>query len=89
MEAEILPGRFRPTTTPPTVVTAVADYVQHLRTERRAKKTLQKYQAVFDRVVKLAERRHVRGVDGLGMKFMEEYRTGRVDAGAAPKTVYG
>ena len=49
LEAELLEGRYQSRPKPPTVDEAVEAYLRHLHTERRAAKTLAKYEAVLDR----------------------------------------
>lgn len=88
LEAEILQGRYKDMPAPPAVAALVHDYMSYLRTERRAPKTLVKYQRVFARVLDLAEGRRVRTIDGVTLQFIDAYRSERVQAGAAPKTVF-
>ena len=77
LEAEILQGRYQHRPAPPAVTTVVQDYVNFLKTERRAAKTLSKYERIFDRVLELAERRQVRTIDGVSLKFVDAYRSER------------
>ncbi len=66
----------------------IEDYQQFLHTEGRAERTLAKYDKVFKWVSDLAGRRRVRTLDGVTLKFLDAYRTERVAAGAASKTLY-
>jgi integrase len=88
LEAEILQGRYQPVIAPPAITVVVSDYMQFLRTERRAAKTLTKYQGLFDSLVEFATERSVVTLDALNLKFLDAYRAKRVKAGAAAKTVY-
>jgi site-specific recombinase XerD len=88
LEAEILQSRFRAAIDPSPIASVVRSYLEYLDTERRAKKTLAKYGAVFDRVLAVAARRDARHIDEVNLKFVDTYRRDRVAAGAAPKTVY-
>lgn len=88
LEAEILQGRCRSTSAPAAQADVVRDYQQLLRTERRAKKTLVKYDKVLQRLLDLAGRRGVRNIHEVNLKVMDAYRSERVQAGAAAKTIY-
>jgi integrase len=88
LEAEILEGRYQPTRTAPALGLVVQDYMNFLRTERRASKTLAKYQKVFDRLLDLASRLRVRTIDGVNLQFVDSYRRERVQAGVAAKTLF-
>jgi site-specific recombinase XerD len=88
LEAEILQGRYRHVIEPPALASVIKDYTDFLRTERRAAKTMSKYQKIFARLMDLAERRRVRTIDAVDRRLMDAYRGERVEAGAAPKTVY-
>jgi integrase len=88
MEAEIIQGRYQRKAPPTSLAAAVADYKQFLQTEGRAKKTLAKYNMLLDRLLDLAGRRGVHNINDVNLKFIDAYRTERVGAGAAPKTVY-
>ena len=88
LEASILQGRYERHAPAPALADVVRDYKQYLRTEGRAVKTLVKYDMVFERLLALAERRGVHTVSEVTLKVVDAYRSERVDAGAAPKTVY-
>jgi len=88
LEAELLEGRYQSRPRPPTVDEAVDAYMQDLRTERRAARTLTKYQAVLDRACDLLRARHAAGLLNLDLRAVDAYRHDRVAAGAAPRTVY-
>jgi integrase len=70
------------------VASAIEDYQKFLRTEGRAPRTLAKYAKVFGRLRDLAERRRVRTLSEVTLKFLDAYRAERAEAGAARKTVY-
>lgn len=88
LEADILQGRHQVLPKPPTIEAVLGDYEQYLRTEGRAPKTLVKYLKVFERVRDLAQRRAARTINSLNKRFVDAYRSERVQAEAAPKTVY-
>src|SRR4051812_23324138 len=88
LEAELLEGRYQARPKPPTVDEAVDAYLRHLRTERRAAKTMAKYGAVLGRVRDLLRDRHAASLLDLNLRAIDAYRHARVSAGAAPKTVY-
>jgi integrase len=88
LEAELIKGEYKGNAKPPSIESADDAYRSHLRTEKRAKKTLAKYFKVLDRVKDLARRRHVTTLVEIDLGFIDAYRKERTDAGAAPKTVY-
>jgi hypothetical protein len=88
LEAEIMDGCYLRVAPPPPLPSVIEDYKKFLRTEGRRKQTLTKYDKVFERMLDLAGRRCVRAIDGIDLKFVDAYRNERVEAGAAPKTVY-
>jgi integrase len=88
LEAEIIEGRYQRKAPPASLAAVVTDYKQFLQTEGRADKTLIKYTMILDRLLDLAGRRGVYTVNDVNLKFMDAYRAERVQAGAAPKTVY-
>jgi integrase len=88
LEAEIIQGRYQRQPPPPALAMVIQDYQQFLRTEGRARKTLVKYSKTFERLQDLAERRHVRSISEVDLKFIDAFRSERVQAGAAKKTVF-
>ena len=88
LEAEILQGRYQRTLPPPALASVIEDYQRILRTEGRAKRTLAKYDKIFERLRDLADRRRVRTLNEVTLKLLDAYRAERVEAGAAAKTVY-
>lgn len=88
LEAEILQGRYRTVAPPPPLKTVIEEYVEFLKTERRAPKTMTKYVKVFERVLALAEQRRVGPISGVDLKFVDAFRSQRVQAGVAPKTLF-
>ena len=88
LEAELLEGRYQSRPKPPTVDDAIDAYMRHLRTERRAAKTLDKYGTVLGRARDLLRARRAASVLDLDLRAVDAYRHSRVAAGAAPKTVY-
>lgn len=88
LEAKILEGCCQLTSPPAALADVVRDYQQFLLTERRAKKTLVKYDKILERLLNLAGQRGVRSVNEVNLKLMDAYRSERVQASAAPKTVY-
>jgi site-specific recombinase XerD len=87
-ESELLSGRGRQVSRPATVEDVIAAYLEHLRTEGRAKKTLVKYNGALVRLTALMARRRAASLLDLDLAAMDAYRRERVTAGAAPKTVY-
>jgi integrase len=89
LEAELLAGRHqaRPKA-PPAVDSVIEEYLRYLRTERRAPKTLAKYEKVLDRLGSLLRARRAATILDLNLQAVDAYRHERVAAKAAPKTVY-
>ena len=88
LEAELLEGRYRDEPRAPSVEALVNEYMNFLRTERRAKKTIVKYTKVLTRLEDLTQRQRIASVDKINLRVIDAFRGERVDAGAAPKTVY-
>ncbi|MDB5349341.1 MAG: hypothetical protein JWN86_588 [Planctomycetota bacterium] len=88
LETELLAGRRREAAKPPTVQEAIEDYLDYLRTERRAKKTLVKYEGVLTRLATLMARRRAASILDVDIAAIDAYRRERVAAKAASKTVY-
>jgi integrase len=88
LEAELLQGRYQRLPRPPAIESVLAAYEEYLRTEGRAGKTISKYLKVFERVRDLAQRRNARTITAVNKRFVDAYRSERVEAEAAPKTVY-
>jgi integrase len=89
LEVEIASGCHKERTEVATIAEAVVAYKEFLRTEKRAPRTIEKYDMVLDRVVALAAKRKAATLDRLNLAFVDQYRSGRVKAGRADKTVYG
>lgn len=88
LEADLLQGRHRDRPDPPTVDEVVAAYLDHLRAERRAAKTLAKYVQVLGRLCGVLRDRRAASICNLDLRAVDAYRKARVEAGAAPKTIY-
>jgi len=69
------------------IKTAGEAYLKLLRTEAKAKRTLQKVELVVRRVEELSQRKRVTLLSSLGLSFLDAYRAERVEAGAMPRTV--
>jgi hypothetical protein len=88
LEADILRGALKPECKSSLVGSTIESYQSYLKTERRAQKTLVKYDKVLDRVDDLANRLHRKTMAGIDLQFIDAYRKERTDSGAAPKTIY-
>jgi integrase len=88
LEAQLLRGTYQHVPLPAALSKVVVAYLDFLRTEGRARKTLVKYEQVLQRALDLAGRRRVSSVQEVGLGFLDAFRAERVQAGAAPKTVY-
>lgn len=85
LEGDIISGRFQARSEVATVVEAVAAYREGLRTERRAAKTITKYDTILDRVSRLAHDLWVRTMDRMNLSFMDRYRSIRLKAGLSER----
>jgi site-specific recombinase XerD len=88
LEADLLEGRYQSRSRTPSVDEVIEEYLTYLRTERRAAKTLVKYETVLARAEELLQSRRAASLLDLDLRAMDAYRQLRVNAGAAPKTVY-
>jgi integrase len=88
LEADLLQGRHRERPDPPTVDEVVSAYLDYLRSERRSAKTMVKYEFVLGRLAGLLRNRRAGSILNLDLRAVDAYRKARVEAGAAPKTVY-
>lgn len=86
--ADLDAARWAPNPAIATVEQAIAAYLDYLRAEDRAAKTLVKYTRVFERVKELALERNIKDLSGIDLKFMDAYRRLRSDEGAQAKTRY-
>lgn len=62
LEAEILEGRYAKQVKAPSIEQVASAYLNHLRTEGKARKTLQKIELVQRRVLDLASRRKAKSI---------------------------
>ena len=88
IEVKLGAGKWNPAPEAATVAATVAAYLDFLRAEERAPKTLSKYTKVFERVAALATERKVKDLTGIDLAFIDAYRRARTDEDAAPKTKY-
>ena len=88
LEADLLNGQRPNLAKVPTLAAAIEKYLQFLRSEGRAKKTLDKYDSVFRRLKELAAKRRVTKVSGVTLEIIDAYKNQRVDDEAAKKTIY-
>jgi site-specific recombinase XerD len=88
LEGRLLDGRFTRQVNAPTITSTIDKYMESLRAEGRARKTLQKYENVFERLGRLAEVRRVTKISGVNLDLLDAYKSQRVAEGAAGKTVH-
>lgn len=88
IDVKLSAGKWNPTPEAATVTQAVTSYLDFLRAEERAPKTLSKYTKVFERVAALAIGRKVKNLTGIDLAFVDAYRRQRTDDDAAAKTKY-
>ena len=93
IERELLAGEHKSQRRSPLISEVTGQYVDHLRSEGRAEKTIRKYQFCFTLLVDIAERRNIRRISQLDMRLVDQYRAERKKGGAGrrpskPKTVH-
>jgi site-specific recombinase XerD len=88
IEAELLDGCYESRPKPPSLQNAMQEYLDHLRAERRAPKTLVQYERVLRNARELLESRRATTLRDLDLRAIDAYRQMRVKAGAAPVTVH-
>ena len=88
LDVKLTAGEWKPTIAAVTVRTAVAAYLDYLKVEGRAAKTLTKYTCVLNKVIELAEQRRAKDLTSVDLNFLDAYRKLRTEQGAAAKTKY-
>jgi site-specific recombinase XerD len=88
LDAELDAGRYQHKPQSTSIAQACADYMTHVRTEQLAKKTIDKYQSVLNRLTKLAEQRGVTSLGQLNLTLLDAYRAMRVAEGIHPQTLH-
>lgn len=87
LDGQLVEGRYQRPAAVPSIDAVIQDYMAFLRAERRAKKTLVKYEKVFDRLRELAGRKRVTKISGVDLRLVDAYRSDRA-AKCASKTVH-
>lgn len=90
LEAEIMEGRYAKQRKAPAIEQVTGAYVRHLRTESKAKRTMDKVALVQRRLLDLAERRKAKSILDVDLAFVDAYRAEAVvrePKPAAPKTL--
>jgi hypothetical protein len=88
LEADILRGQVQHEAQTGGIGSTVEAYRSYCKTEKRAPKTLVKYNKILDRVQDLAGQRRRKTMAGIDLQFIDAYRSQRTESGAAPKTIY-
>jgi integrase len=88
LEADILRGQLSHEGRTGGIGSTIEAYRSYLVTEKRASKTLAKYNKVLGRVERLAGKIKRKTMAGIDRQFIDAYRKERTDSGAAPKTIY-
>jgi integrase len=88
LEADILRGHLEPNRKAGGIGSTVDAYRSYIKAEKRAPKTLVKYNKVLDRIQELAGQLRRKTMAGIDLQFIDAYRKKRTDAEAAPKTIY-
>ncbi|HEV3343514.1 MAG TPA: site-specific integrase [Pirellulales bacterium] len=77
LEAQLIEGRYERPVKAPSIESVFHDYVENLKAEGRAKKTLSAVELVQRRVLELGRQRRVPSVDGVDLEFIDAYRNMR------------
>jgi integrase len=88
LEADLLRGNPPSEGHAGSVASTIEGYRSYLKAEKRAPKTLVKYNGVLNRLQKLTECRKVRTMAGIDLRFVDAYRKQRTEEGSAPKTIF-
>lgn len=87
LEADLAAGRYEEQVKAVGISTAIEAYVKYLKTEGRARKTLQKVELVMHRVRTLAEARDCESLLDIDLSFVDAYRAELARQGRAQKTL--
>jgi integrase len=85
---DLTAGTYRAAPPAVTVRQAADDYLAFLKTEGRAKKTLDKYEGVFEILVDFLARLGVTGLSQVCPTHFDRFRAARKEAGRHAKTLY-
>ncbi len=88
LEADLLRGKLPSEGHAGSVASTIEAYRSYLKSEKRAPKTLVKYNGVLNRLHKLADSLKVRTMAGIDLRFIDAYRKQRTEEEAADKTIY-
>lgn len=70
------------------ISTAITEYLQYLKVEERADKTLDKYEHVWETMLEAARERRIVNLSQLSLRFIDHYRSLRKKTGKAPLTIH-
>lgn len=70
------------------ISTAITEYLQYLKVEERADKTLDKYEHVWETMLEAARQRRIVNLSQLSLRFIDHYRSLRKKTGKAPLTIH-
>lgn len=89
LEAEILAGRYAQPAKAPAIETVFDAYMESLRAQGKAAKTLSKVTLIRGRVLALAAQRRAQSIMSIDLRFIDAYRSDRAksDKPPAPKTI--
>jgi integrase len=87
LDAELASGIYQQPPPPVTTRQAAADYLTHLKTEGRARKTLVKYRGILDTLIVFVESHRAAQLGHLTASLFDRFRAHRAE-GRHPKTMY-
>jgi len=88
LERELVTGTYQHPRQAAKLQTTSDQYLAHLRTRGRAKRTLAKYANCFRVLSDVANQRHVQRLAGVDLAFIDIFRERRAKDGAGPTTVF-
>jgi integrase len=93
IDRALLSGEHKRQRKSPLISDVTDQYLQHLRSEGRAEKTVRKYEFCYGLLLDIAERRNVTRISQLDIRVVDQYRAERKAGGAdrrqaKPKTIH-
>jgi hypothetical protein len=85
VERDLIHGELRRPTRAPLIKDVIKEYLSHLRAQRRAPKTITKYEFCFKLMLELAAKRGIARIDQIDLAFVDAYKLERTTHRAKPK----
>jgi integrase/recombinase XerC len=88
LAGDVVAGKYAPPVPDVSIEQVVQQQLEYLRAEGRAKKTLQKCEGTFKRLVEFADSRGVKHLSEVNLALVDAYRANRAAEGRKPKTIH-